>query len=219
LAQLFSEHVKTNLDKHRAAPCDEEDDVKDRLLRTEIDGVRLNDDQIVSLLRNWVAGHGTVAAALSILVFHLAQNIKLQDQLRGKPSLIPMVLEKILRVDDPLVVNRRVTTREVKIHDRTISKGESRSLMWIAANRDPRVFNDTNVVEFERNTKEGLVWGHGIHFCLGTPLARLEMHVVLEELLSRTKRFELVGNNQQRAVYPSNGFAKLFLHLHKADPE
>jgi cytochrome P450 len=145
------------------------------------------------------------------VIFHLAQNFKLQDQLRNKPSLIPIAIEEILRVDDPLVANRRVTTREVEIHGRTIPQGESLSLMWIAANRDPRLFNDPNIVEIDRNTKEGLVWGQGIHLCLGAPLARLEMRVALEQLLSRTKRLELVGNNQQRAVYPSNGFAKLLL--------
>ncbi len=212
LAQLFSEHVKANLEKYRAASCDE-GDTTDRLLKTEIDGIRLNDDQIVSILRNWAAGHGTVAAGLSILAFHLAQNLKLQDQLRSKPSLIPKAIEEILRVDDPLVANRRVTAREVKIHGQTIPKGENLSLMWIAANRDPHVFNDPNNVEIERDTKEGLVWGQGIHFCLGAPLARLEMRVALEELLSRTKRFELVKDDQRRAVYPSNGFAKLLLHL------
>lgn len=139
--------------------------------------------------------------------------------MREKPSLIPMAIEEILRVDGPLVANRRVTTREVKIHGRTIPKGENLSLMWIAANRDPQVFNDPNSVDIERNTKEGLVWGHGIHFCLGASLARLEMRIALEELLSRSRRFELVGNTNQRAVYPSNGFVKLFLHLHKAELE
>jgi hypothetical protein len=122
-------------------------------------------------------------------------------------------------MDDPLVANRRVTTREVEIHGHTIPKGENLSLMWIAANRDPQAFNNPNSVEIDRNTKKRLVWGQGIHICLGAPLARLEMRIALEELLLRTKRFELVGNNQQRAVFPSNGFAQLFLHLHKADAE
>ena len=216
LANQFSECVKDNLDKHRTLDhVDDSVDVTDRLLRTEVDGVRLNDEQIVSILRNWAAGHGTVAAGLSILVFHLAQNSKLQEQLRHDPSLIPVAIEEILRVDDPLVANRRVTTREIQIEGRTIPKGETVSLMWIAANRDPRVFNDPDTIKIERDTKEGLVWGHGIHLCLGASLARLEMRVALEELLSRTKYFNLVGDNQHRAIYPSNGFTELFLQLHK----
>ncbi|MHB8620007.1 MAG: cytochrome P450 family protein [Chloroflexota bacterium] len=77
LASLFSEHVKANLDMHRTSP----DDVADAtaaLLGTDVDGVRFDDDQIVSILRNWRAGHGTVAAALGILVLHLAQEHELQ---------------------------------------------------------------------------------------------------------------------------------------------
>ena len=218
LAELFSKYVKDNLKKYRAISCDE-NSVTERLLKTEIDGMRLSDEQIVSILRNWVVGHGTVAAGLSILIYHLAQNHKLQDRLRKKTSLIPMAIEEILRVDDPHIANVRVTTREVKLHDRTIPEGESLSLIWVAANRDPRVFNDPNSVEVERDTKKGLVWGKGIHFCLGAPLARLEMRIALEELLSRSRCFELAGRDHQRAVYPSNGFAKLFLYLHKTDFE
>lgn len=212
LASLFSEHVKANLDRHRASP-DAVDDATDALLRTTIDGKRLDDDQIVSILRNWTAGHGTVAAGVGILVLHLAQEPELQDRLRSEPSLIPATIEEILRVDDPLVANRRTTTREVEIRGRTIQKGEALTLMWIAANRDPRAFGDPNTVKIERGTSDSLVWGQGIHLCLGAPLARLEMRVAIEELLSRTKRFELTGDVPRRAIYPSNGLAELLLRV------
>lgn len=213
LASLFSEHVKANLDTHRASPNDVPD-ATDALLSTEVDGVRLDDDQIVSILRNWTAGHGTVAAGLGILVLHLAQETELQDRLRSDPSLIPAAIEEILRVDGPLVANPRTTTREVKIQGRSIPKGEHLTLMWIAANRDPRAFDEPNVVKIERNTGDGLVWGQGVHLCQGAPLARLEMRVAIEELLSRTKRFELAGDDvPRRAVYPSNGLAALLLRF------
>lgn len=212
LASLFSEHVKANLDMHRASPGNVAD-ATNALLRIEVDGERFNDDQIVSILRNWAAGHGTVAAGLGILVLHLAQEPELQDRLRSDPSLIPAAIEEILRVDDPLVANRRITTREVEIQGRTIPKGESLTLMWIAANRDPRAFDDPSAVKIERSTDASLVWGQGIHLCLGAPLARLEMRVALEELLSRTKCFEFAGDAERRAVYPSNGIAMLLLRV------
>ncbi|MDE2311048.1 MAG: cytochrome P450, partial [Betaproteobacteria bacterium] len=82
-----------------------------------------------------------------------------------------------------------------------------------AANRDPRAFDEPNAVKIERSTGAGLVWGQGIHRCLGAPLARLEMRVALEELLSRTKHFELAGDAPRRAVYPSNGLAALLLRF------
>jgi cytochrome P450 len=212
LASLFSEHVKANLSLHRAAP-DDTVDATDALLRTEVAGKRFDDDQIVSILRNWTAGQGTVAAGLGILVLHLAQEPALQDRLRRDLSLIPEAIEEILRVDDPLVANRRVTTREVAIQDRTIPKGETLTLMWIAANRDPRAFDDPNAVKIERSKDAGLVWGQGIHLCLGASLARLEMRVALEELLSRTKRVEIIGAPPRRAVYPSNGPTALLLQV------
>lgn len=212
LASLFSEHAKANLALHRASPNDVAD-ATDALLRTEVDGVRLDDDQIVSVLRNWTAGHGTVAAGLGILVLNLAQEPELQDRLRSDPSLIPAAIEEILRADGPLVANPRTTTREVKIQDRTIPKGEHLALMWIAANRDSRAFDDPTVVKVERSTDASLVWGQGIHLCQGVPLARLEMRVALEELLARTKRFEFAGDAPRRAAYPSNGLAALPLRV------
>lgn len=212
LANLFAEHVKANLAAHRSSPRDVAD-ATDALLATEVDGVRFDDEQIVSVLRNWTAGHGTVAAGLGILALHLAEQSALQERLRSDPSLIPAAIEEILRADGPLVANPRTTTREVQIQGRVIPKGARLALMWIAANRDPRVFDDAATVKLARNTDSSLVWGRGIHVCLGAPLARLEMRVALEELLARTKRFELTDEPPRRAAYPSNGLATLPLRV------
>lgn len=212
LAELFTEHVKANLDMHRASPS-RVTDATDALLRTEVNGEKLTDEQIVSSLRNWIAGHGTVVAGLGILVLHLAEDLELQGRLRGEPSLIPAVIEEILRVDGPLVANRRTTTRDVVIQGRSIPKGEKLALMWIAADRDQRAFDDPVAVKIERSTGDGLVWGQGIHDCMGAPLARLEMRIGIEELLSRTKRVELTGNAPIRAVYPGNGFDAFHLRI------
>ena len=213
LADFFSKKVKANLDKHRSEP-DRVPDATDALLDTEVDGVRLNDDQIVSVLRNWTAGHGTMAGGLSILVQHLAQDNLLQDRLRNNFLLIPMAIEEILRSDGPLVANPRTTTRNVTIQGRSIPKGEHVTMMWMAANRDSRVFEDPTTVKLERNTESSLVWGQGVHLCQGAPLARLEMRIALEELLIKTKRFELADEEiGHRDVYPSNGYSSLVLRL------
>ncbi len=211
LASLLAEHVKANLDVHRMP--DEVSDVTDALLATDVDGQRLNDEQIISTLRNWIAGEGTVAAALSVVVLYLANRPDLQEQLRADPSLIAAAIEEILRVDDPLVANRRTVTREVEIQGRTIPAGENLTLMWIAANRDPRAFDDADAVRIDRETTDGMVWGQGIHLCLGASMARMEMRVALEVLLSETKLFELAGEAPRRTVYPSNGLAALPLRF------
>lgn len=212
LASLFTEHVKINLTYHRGDDHDA-DDVTDALLATQVDGKPLDEEEIVSALRNWTAGHGTVAAALSILVLHLAEDVALQNRLRADPSLIPAAVEEILRADGPLVANRRTTAREVELGGRTIPAGESVTLMWIAANRDPRAFDDAEAVRLDRDTDEGMVWGRGIHLCLGAPMARLELRVALETLLAQTKHFEVHGEAARRVVYPSNGMEMLPLRI------
>lgn len=212
LASLFSEHVKANLASHRASSSGV-NDATDALLRAEVDGVPLDDDQIVAVLRNWAAGHGTVVAGLGNLILHLAQEPELQARLRRDPSLIPASIEEILRRDGPLVANPRTTTREVEIGGRTIPKGEKLALMWVAANRDPRAFEEPDAVRIERHAETAMVWGRGIHVCQGAPLARLEMRIALEELLARTKHFVFAGDGPRRAVYPVNGPATLPLRL------
>lgn len=216
LAELFAEHVQANLDSHRSSP-EPAGDATDALLRTEVGGKTFSDDEIVSILRNWAAGHGTVAAGLGILVLHLAQNPELQDRLRHETSLIPAAIEEILRADGPLVANRRTATREVEIQGRTIPKGDTVTLMWIAANRDPGVFKNPDQVDIERDTEASLVWGQGIHLCMGAPLARLEMRVALEELLAQTTNLELAGAAPHRAAFPGNGLAALSLRI-RAEP-
>lgn len=211
LAKLISEHVKLTLDEHRAAGG-ASGDVTDALLATEVDGQLLSDDQIVSILRNWIAGEGTVAGGISLLVLALAENPELQQRLRDEPSLIPAAVEELLRADDPLVANRRTTTRAVDIAGRQIPEGEPVTLMWIAANRDPRAFEAPEEIRVERDTSDSLVWGNGIHLCLGAPLARLEMRVALEELLSRTERFRVAGG-VRRSVYPSDGLAEFMVRF------
>ena len=210
LARLLTEHVQANLEAHRTAARN--DDVTDALLATAVDGVPLDDAAIVSVLRNWVAGEGTVAGGISLLVLYLAEHPDLQASLRADRSQIPAAIEEILRVDDPLVANRRTTTDEVVIGGRTIPAGESLSLMWIAANRDPRAFEDAARVRLDRGDDDSLVWGRGIHVCLGAPLARMQMRVALEELLTRTTSFQ-VGGEVRRSVYPSDGLASFTLTL------
>jgi cytochrome P450 len=118
----------------------------------------------------------------------------------------------MLRVDDPLVANRRTATSDVRIGDRTIAAGENLALMWIAANRDPRAFDEPTEVRLDRDMSGSMVWGQGIHLCLGAPMARLQLRVALEELLARTSQVAVAGD-VRRSVYPSDGLAEFSLRL------
>jgi cytochrome P450 len=223
LADSFAALVQANLELHRVAVDPTAADgtsvdsteatATDVLLQTQVDDQRLSDETIVTILRNWVAGHGTTADALGIVLKHVAQDANLQERLRQEPALVPAAIEEILRMDGPLVANRRTTARKVELQGRTIPKDASLSLMWIAANRDPLAFTDASDFKLERDNSNSLVWGQGIHLCMGAPLARLELRVALEELLARTTRFELTEVKPLRNVYPGNGYATLHLRL------
>jgi cytochrome P450 len=210
LAVLLAEHVTRNLAEHRRH--DPIRDTTDALLAVTVDGQRLSGDQLVAAMRNWIAGAGTVAGGISVSVLHLAENTDLQDSLRRDPSVIPAAVEELLRIDDPLVANRRTTTRAVEIGGRRIGAGEPVSLMWIAANRDPEAFEDAGVARIERDLARSLVWGQGIHLCLGAPLARIQIRAGIEELLRRTRRFEVAGP-VRRSVYPSDALAEFTIGL------
>ncbi len=213
LAREFSAYVTEILNARRSG-VGRSDDLMGELLWTVVGGGPLSNEDIVSLLRTWTAGHGTVASAVGIAILHLASDLDLQERLRREPALIDRAIREILRADGPLVSNSRTTTHEVELAGRTISSGQRVSLMWIAADRDPEVVPDPDRLRLDRDAEDNLVFGAGIHRCLGEPLAMLNLRVALEELLSATSRIELTSAEAQpRDVYPSNGLRSLSITL------
>jgi cytochrome P450 len=212
LAAEYAAMVVEALDDHRRREV--QDDVTGRLMAIATDGHRWSDDDIVATLRNWIAGHGTVAAAIGIVIAHLAQDQNLQQQLRARPDLIESAIDEIPRTDGPLVSNARTTTSTVIIENRPIPAGERLSLMWIAANRDPRVFEAPDEIRLGRDQQANVLYGAGIHYCLGAPLARLQLQVTVETLLDRTRAFTLASDaSLEREPYPGNGFVAVPIRL------
>ncbi len=212
LAEEFAAMVGGNLERERRL-IGGLDNATTVLLSTAVNGKRLADEQIVTLLRNWIAGQGTTITALGIIAELLALDSALQNNLRKNPELIGNAVEEILRWRGPLVANKRTATADVTIAGNSVAAGDKLSLMWIAANRDANVFVDPDTVDISRDTTQSLVWGQGIHVCQGAPLARLELRVAIEEVLARTREFTLAGGQSERAVYPANGPAALPLRF------
>jgi len=215
ISRQFERYVSELLQVRRETGAQAGDDVTAGLMHDRVYGRPLHDEEIASILRNWTVGEvGTLSTAVGILVHFLAKHPGLQRQLRGQPSLLPAAIDEILRIHGPLVANRRITTRPVEIRGRRIPAGERVSLIWISANRDGRAFEDPLAVRLDRDPALNLLYGGGIHACPGAPLARLEMRVVLEELLRRTSRIELIPDKRPTgAVYPAGGFASLPLRI------
>lgn len=212
LAREFAAYVTEMLQARRADGSI--GDLMGDLVRTRVHDKQLSDEQIVGLLRTWTAGHGTVAAAIGIVLRHLAAHHELQDRLRAEPDLLDATIWEILRSDGPLVANNRTAAQDVEINSQTIRAGERISLMWIAANRDPAVFSDPDRIALDRDRGGNLLFGAGIHRCLGEPLALLNLRVGVEELLRSVARFELaLSGAPVRNVYPGNGLVTLPLRL------
>ncbi len=143
-----------------------------------------------------------MAGALGIVIAHLARDAGLQQRLREEPVLIDHAVNEILRSDGPLVSNNRTATRDVEIGGRSIATGERLSLRGIAANRDPSAFEDPASVDLRRPAEQSVLFGTGIHRCLGELLARLEPRTAVAELLRNLDGIEATSNEiSPRHVY------------------
>jgi cytochrome P450 len=215
VALEFDGFIRAELDRRRAAGGQVPGDVTARLLAERVGGRPLSDEQIVSIVRNWTVGElGTIASCVGILAHALAARPALQQELRGRPDLLDAAIDELLRSDAPLIANRRVTTRAVELGGREIGAGERLTLIWASANRDETVFGDPDALRLDREPGLNLLYGAGIHACPGAPLARLELRVLMEELLGHTRALSPVaGRPAIRARYPAGGFSSVPVRL------
>lgn len=214
IAREFESRIASLLDERRCADATPPDDITTALMQLRVNGQSLTDDELTGIFRNWTVGEvGSVAAAVGILVGYLARSPILQQRLRKDLTLLPLAIEEILRIEGPLVSNKRRVTRDVTIGGRNIKAGEQVTLMWISANRDEHAFDEPEAVQFHREQNANLLWGAGVHVCPGAPLARLEMRIALETVLSTTSDITMGSASPTRLAYPENGWASLPMRL------
>jgi cytochrome P450 len=122
------------------------------------------------------------------------------------PALIPNAVEEALRFDTSVLTSRRVTTRPVRIGEVDIPAGAKLLLALGAANRDPARFDDPDIFDVTRKrAARHISFGHGIHFCLGAPLARMELRIVLELLTQLAPDLDLLPD-QELSFEPNIAF-------------
>lgn len=213
VAQEFERLV----DRMRAARRESapDQDISAELMHLQVDGRPLDLRELASVLRNWTVGEvGTIAASIGILVHWLATSPDWQQRLRAQTVLLPPAIDEVLRIDGPLAANRRIVRRAVALGGRQFEPGDRLTIHWIAANRDPRAFDEPDSFRIDRDPSPNLLYGAGIHVCPGAPLARLELCVLMEELLARTSAITLAGSRPPvRAVRPDAGYAALLVRL------
>jgi cytochrome P450 len=170
------------------------DDLVSKMVTAEVDGHRLDDDEVIAIcLLLLAAGVETAAGLISSAFLVLAHHPETRTRLRSHPEIVPKAIEEILRYESPIQGLARTTARAVELHDVQLPAQARVFLIYGAANRDDRRFADPDRLDLDRDLPRTLAFGEGIHFCLGAPLARLEARVVLERLLPRLGDYEVDG--------------------------
>lgn len=176
--------------ERRAAP---REDLMSALVTTDVDGRRLDDDEATNFsMLLLLAGHITTTVLLGNAARTFDENPGVWDELRADPGLILGAVEEVLRYRSPFTQVGRSTRSEREVGGVTIP-ADAIVLPWLlSANRDPRAHSDPDRFDMRRGLGGGaqLAFGHGVHFCLGAPLARLEARVALEEL---TRRYRVLA--------------------------
>jgi cytochrome P450 len=181
------------IQQRRAIP---QDDLLTRLMEAEIDGERLSQQEILGFFQLLiVGGQETTANLINNAVLCLLEHPDQLARLRAAPELLPSAIEEVLRYRSPLQWMMRTPRRDVEVHGQVIPAGKLVLAMMGSANRDPRQFPEAGRFEIARNPNPHVAFGHGIHFCLGAALSRLESKIALSDLLKRFKNFELATDH------------------------
>ncbi|MFI6691185.1 cytochrome P450 [Streptomyces sp. NPDC050433] len=177
----------------------------DGLLRTRIDGEALTDDQIAVQLATVVSGGTeTVPKVVARCLLELWRRPEQLAAVRANPAAnCPPAFEEAMRFGAPLQYVGRTATRSVDIAGARIQAGQRLFLLIAAANRDEQEFEQPDDFRWDRPIKRHFAFGHGLHFCIGVHVARLEGRVLLEELLTRIPSF---GLDESRALVPPSDF-------------
>jgi cytochrome P450 len=187
----MEEYLSAVVAERREAP---QDDMVSDLVKTRVDGEALTDAEVMSFLFLLVvAGLETTVQLISHCVRQLMAQPHLVTRLREHPDQIGRFVEEVLRHEPSVHGLVRVTTQATEVAGVVIPEGARVALMIGSACRDAGRFQDPDTFDMDREGVNHLPFGHGIHFCLGAPLARLEARVALEVLLSHFTRFTPTG--------------------------
>jgi len=214
---MFASTVSRIIEERRGNELDPEVDLISGAMLLEIDGRRLTDDEVVQIgVQVVAAGHQTTAEALGAAIYRLATNPATQARLRRHPELIPSAVEEFLRVETPLHELARDVSEDVEIGGCPIPKGARVALNFGAANLDEEQFEHADACIIDRSPNKHLAFGHGVHKCVGAPMARLELVIALEELLARTRSFDLAGPTSTSTSTFLAGFKTVPVQFHVA---
>jgi hypothetical protein len=186
-------YITAQIQEHRENP---RDDLTTFLMNVEFDGQPVSDEiaggMIILLL---IAGIDTTWSAIGSSLWHLAQHPEDRQRLLDDPEVMTFALEEFLRAYAPVTMARMVA-KDTDFHGCPMKKDDYVLLPFPAANRDPLKFEDPDTFVVDRQENRHAAFGLGIHRCLGSNLARLELKVAIDEFIRRFPRFELAGDTR-----------------------
>ncbi|MBM3671904.1 MAG: cytochrome P450 [Actinobacteria bacterium] len=197
------------------------DDIISVLLDADVEGERLTDlefDVFFELLA--VAGNETTRNLISHGMLALIEHPDQRAKLLADMSQLPVAVDEMLRYASPVMYMRRTAQSDMTLHGETIKKGDKVALWYIAADHDPDVFDNPHTFDISRTPADDFVafGGGGPHFCLGSHLARLEIQVMFEELLTRIPEMELAGPVERLRSNFINGIKHMPVTFTKTRP-
>lgn len=188
-AQQIYTYFQEVIDERRRRPGD---DLITKIMNFELDGERLSDNEVLDVCFLFIiAGLDTVTDSLDCMFAHLAQNPADREAIVDDPAVIPSAVEELLRWENPVPAVARVALKDTEIDGCPIHAGEQVMMLLASANTDPSDDPALAYVDLERNPNPHLAFGGGVHRCLGSHLARLELRVALREFHLRIPDYSL----------------------------
>jgi cytochrome P450 family 142 subfamily A polypeptide 1 len=197
----YKQYSEAVVADRRARP---RDDMMSVLVHAEIDGQKLGDEDLLQEgLLILVGGDETTRHVITGGMEALLRNPDERRKLAANPALVPLAVEEMLRWVSPIKNMNRTATRDVELGGERIRAGDKLLLLYPSANRDERAFPEAHRFRVDREPNDHVAFGHGVHFCLGASLARLELRVMFETLLARLPDLEL-ATSAPLPLRPSN---------------
>ncbi len=207
-AAAFVAYLRGLVAERRARP--RTDDLVSDLVAAADGSDRLTEDEVVgTCVLLLMAGHEATVNVVGNGMLALLGNPEQWQQVVADPGVVPTAVEEMVRYDSSLQLFERTATREVTVAGVTVPEGAKVAALLGAAHRDPAAFVDPDVVDVRRAPNNHLGFGAGIHFCLGAPLARIEVQAVLAALRSRLPGITVVRAPQRRPEFVIRGLRGL----------
>jgi cytochrome P450 len=204
-ATEFAEYVRGLMELRQSHPGT---DLISTLAAAEKDGERLSVEELIAtcvLLLN--AGHEASVNGFGNGIVAALKQPAVMQPLRDDPRAVSRTaLEEFLRFDSPLQLFERTATTDTEINGVAIRSGQKIAALLGAANRDTDVFENADSMDLTRESNQHIAFGAGIHFCIGAPLARLEMNISLPALIERFPKLELAGAPTRRSTFVLRGY-------------